>query len=100
MRAEPGLRPAAPAVAASVPAANYERLAAGPRPARARRDAAGHLGRLIIWVIQHHWWTPHRLRGHARVPLHVLTRLGKQPPLAASGCLLARCGASLFVDTI
>ena len=37
--------------------------------------------------------------GTLEMQLHVLTRLGKQPSLAAWRLLLARCGASLFVNT-
>jgi hypothetical protein len=101
MRAEPGLDLPSERSPASVPPADYERLAAATlahleRDVMQRAIAVG----LIISVSQHRLVDLLTIFvGTLEMQLHVLTRLGKQPSLAAWRLLLARCGASLFVNT-
>jgi hypothetical protein len=101
MRAEPGLDLPAHRSPASVPPAEYERLAAlvlrrVEQDVMERAIAVG----LIVSVSQHRLVDLLTIAlGTLEMQLHVLTRLGKQPSLAAWRLLLTRCGASLFVNT-
>ena len=105
MRAEAGVAPRAGAdldgVAEPPVRADYERLA-GALLRQVERDVmerAITVG-LIVSVSQHRLVDLLTIFvGTLEMQLHVLTRLGKQPSLAAWRLLLTRCGASLFVNT-
>jgi hypothetical protein len=101
MRAEPAVDLPSHRSPASVPPADYERLSAAvlahiERDVMERAMAVG----LIVSVSQHRLVDLLTIFvGTLEMQLHVLTRLGKQPSLTAWRLLLARCGASLFVNT-
>jgi hypothetical protein len=101
MRVAPGIDLPAHRSPASVAPADYERLAAAVL-AQVERDVmqrAIGVG-LIVSVSQHRLVDLLTIFvGTLEMQLHVLTRLGKQPSFAAWRLLLARCGASLFVNT-